>query len=134
MFVRDLPEHLFKVFFRLHKNKPIIGCMAADIPGKRFCGGTARYAGGILRHSWSECRLPGLSATRRLAHKFPHGGERLVAHTVQRRPGVAKRPSYLGYVGYKRGDPTRKLMSCNSNSQREIEVVGRVDLKHPPLG
>ena len=44
------------------------------------------------------------------------------------------RPSYLGYVGYKRRDGTRSLMSCNSNSQREIEVIGRVDLKHPPLG
>ena len=61
---------------------------------------------------------PGLSATRRLAHKFPHGGERLVAHTLQRRPGVAQRPSYLGYVGYERGNRTRSLMSRNSNSQR----------------
>jgi hypothetical protein len=99
-----------------------------------------RDAAHSIRHA-SRCYsslpnrpTPGLSATRRLAHKFPHGGERLVAHTVQRRPGVAQRPSYLGYVGYKRGNPTRSLMSCNSNSQREIEVVGRVDLKHPPLG
>lgn len=54
----------------------------------------------------------------------PHGSERPVARTVQRRPGVAEgRPNRVTWAR-REGPGTRSWMSCNSNSRMEIEVVG----------
>lgn len=83
----------------------------------------------------NECNaLSVLSAIRRLADKFNRTAVNDWWRTRFSADQGLRKAVLFGLRGLQRGNRTRSLMSCNSNSQREIEVVGRVDLKHPPLG